>query len=204
MYSLYWACALAFSKLTIIIFIIEFYLFTDPHRPIGPSVVYLDSNTNSISVHCEQKNEIIKFTRKLLDINREKKSVQLVSLSDQGSLRLNQNALDILRNIEKPVAVLSICGPSRTGKSYLLSMMLGLKDIFQTSDSFEACTSGIWMATTVLECDKFVIVFLDTEGTDHVTQVGDIINYLVFVTLLSSYLIYNSKGMQGSDLDKMR
>lgn len=178
--------------------------FIDPHRPVGPGVVYLDSSTNSVSVYCEQKNETIKFTRKVLDINCENKSLQLVSLTDLGNLRLNQNALDILRKIEKPIAVLSIVGPSRTGKSYLLSMMLGFKDAFQTSDSFEACTSGIWMATTVLECDKFVIVFMDTEGTDHVTQVGDIINYLVLDTLLSSYLIYNSKGMQSSDLDKMR
>ena len=181
-----------------------YYSFIDPHRPIGPGVVYLDSDTNSVTVYCEQKNETIKFTRKVLDINCGSKSVQLVSLSDLGDLRLNQDALDILRKIEKPVAVLSICGPSRTGKSYLLSKMLGSKDIFQTSDSFEACTSGIWMATTVLECDKFAVVFMDTEGTDHVTQVGDIINYLVLVTLLSSYLIYNSKGMQSSDLDKMR
>ena len=155
-------------------------------------------------MYCEHKNDTIKFTRKLLDVNCGSKSVQLVSLSDLGNLRLNQDALNLLGKIGKPVAVLTICGPSRTGKSYFLSMMLGLKDVFQTSNLFDACTSGIWMATTVLECEKFVIVFMDTEGTDHVTQVGDIINYLVLVTLLSSYLIYNSKGMQKSDLDKMR
>ena len=191
-----------YLKLTLLLHL--HYLFVDPHRPIGPPVVYLDSSTNSISVYCEHKNDTIKFTRKLLDINCGSKSVQLVSLSEQGNLRLHREALAILGKIEKPVAVLSICGPSRTGKSYFLSMLLGLKDVFQTSDSYEACTSGIWMATTVLECDKFVIVFLDTEGTDHVTQVEDIISYLVLVTLLSSYLIYNSKGMQSSDLDKMR
>ena len=164
-----------------------YHSFTDPHRPIGPVVSYLDSSTNSISVYCEQKDETIKFTRKLLDINHGSRSIKLVSLSDQGNLQLHQDALAILRNIEKPVAMLSICGPSRTGKSYFLSTMLGLKDVFQTSNSFDACTNGIWMSTTVLECDKFVLVLMDTEGTDHVTQVGDnIINYLVLIHMENS------------------
>ena len=61
------------------------------------------------------------------------------------------------------------------------------------------------MGTTALECEEFVLLFLDTEGTDAVGENASINNLLVMTTLLSSCLIYNSVGIpRNTDLQKMR
>ena len=62
------------------------------------------------------------------------------------------------------------------------------------------------MATTVLECDEFATVLLDTEGTDAVGASETVaMSLLTLTTLFSSFLIYNSRRVpQNVDLDKMR
>ncbi|CAI8048979.1 hypothetical protein GBAR_LOCUS26982 [Geodia barretti] len=62
------------------------------------------------------------------------------------------------------------------------------------------------MATTVLECQEFAIVFLDTEGFDAVGASETMaMSLLTLTTLLSSFLIYNSKKVPTKvDLDKIR
>ena len=129
---------------------------------------------------------------------------------DQKILCLNEKALQLLRNISKPVAVVSICGPYRSGKSYFLSQMLRKKNAFTTSSGGDPCTLGIWMATSVLECNEFVVVFMDTEGTSAVegrwgSKHGDVKKTIIFCTLMSSYLIYNSHGpIRQEELENMR
>lgn len=108
-------------------------------------------------------------------------------------------ALDLIKSIEKPIAVLSVCGPYRTGKSYFASSMLGVPNAFTVGHKTDACTHGIWMATNVLECDDYVLLVLDMEGTDAVgkDKTGDTImsSFLVMTTLISSYLVYNSNNV---------
>ena len=118
-------------------------------------------------------------------------------------------ALELLQGIEKPVAVLSICGPYRSGKSYILSRILGVSNAFGVGHTMKQCTYGVWLATTVLECEDYVVVFLDTEGTDHAgaTEADLKCNFslLVFTVLISSTLIYNSMHVpRRSDLEAMR
>ena len=62
------------------------------------------------------------------------------------------------------------------------------------------------MATTVLECDEFATILLDTEGIDAVgTSKTMAMSLLTLTTLLSSFLIYNSRRVpQKVDLDGMR
>ena len=62
------------------------------------------------------------------------------------------------------------------------------------------------MATTVLECEQFATILLDTEGIDAIGASETMaMSLLTVTTLLSSYLIYNSKKVpQKVDLDKMR
>ena len=121
-------------------------------------------------------------------------------------LQLVEDALELLRTINKPLAVLSICGPYRSGKSYFMSRLMGRPEAFQLGHSMRACTRGIWMATTILECQQFAIVLLDTEGIDAIrASETTAMSLLTLTTLLSSYLIYNSKKVpQKVDLDKMR
>ena len=88
--------------------------------------------------------------------------------------------------------------------------MLGTTDAFKTSPKCTPCTLGIWMATSVLECDEFVVLLLDTEGTDaaggkHSDKFGDVQKSIIFCNLVSSFFIYNSIGaIKESELEKMR
>ena len=115
-------------------------------------------------------------------------------------------ALELLETIDKPVAVLSIAGPTRTGKSYILSRILGDPRAFELSHTMRAHTKGIWMSTSVLECSEYCILLLDTEGIDSVAdQASNNAKILVSTLLLSSYFIYNSLGVPSNyDLEKMR
>ena len=129
--------------------------------------------------------------------------------SDAGiNYKLVSETVELLESITKPVAVLSICGPYRSGKSYFLSRMLGRKETFKLGHTMEACTRGIWMASSVLECGEFVLLLLDTEGIDAAGRSNsnaEVANLLVLTMLLSSTFVYNSSRVpRGRDLKKMR
>ena len=138
-------------------------------------------------------------------------SIELVTHDQHSKLIVvNPEAKKLLYAITKSVAVLSICGPYRTGKSYFLSRVLGGDD-FEVTHSRDPCTKGIWMSTNVLEFDDHVLILLDTEGTDAAQESEsssreELMSYLILVTLLSSCLIYNTKGgaFNESDIQQMR
>ena len=87
-----------------------------------------------------------------------------------------------------------------------MSRLLGSPGTFQLGHTMRACTHGIWMATTVLECDEFAAIFLDTEGIDAPkAPKTTVMSLLTLTTLLSSFFIYNSKKVPWKDdLEKMR
>ena len=133
-------------------------------------------------------------------------SIPFAFLTEKKEVALNTEALRLLKTITKPVAVLTICGPYRTGKSYYLSRLLGDKMIFKSSDGIAACTKGMMMATMVLECEEFAIVLLDTEGTNSIgeKEPSAVTSFIVLSSLLSSVFVYNSKGVPGeSDVKNM-
>ena len=132
----------------------------------------------------------------------------VVNRSEDGTVGLEivPESLELLRGIEKPIAPVAICGPYRTGKSYFLSRMVGDSECFKVTHSTDACTRGIWMATTVLECPEFVVVFFDTEGIGAVDDSAQgSINFMISTALISSLLIYNTKRpLQMKDIEKLR
>ena len=142
------------------------------------------------------------------DTKYDERSNRLIRLEVQKRTKLIpvDSTLCLLKEIKKPVAVLSICGPYRTGKSYILSRILGSCNAFDLGHTMDACTFGIWMGTTALECEDYVLLLLDTEGIDAVGASGsDDARILVMTILLSSYLIYNSQRVPtGTDLEKMK
>ena len=126
---------------------------------------------------------------------------------DPAPLKVVEEALEVLSTIDKPIAVLSICGPFRTGKSHLLNQILGCPGAFKVGHHMRACTKGVWMGTTLLECAEYAILFLDTEGIDSPDGVDEaVINKMLIVTtLLSSLLVYNSTSVPDSgDLEYLR
>eukprot|EP00731_Ephydatia_muelleri_P012791 Em0007g101a len=124
----------------------------------------------------------------------------------RSSLKVLPEALQLLKSITKPVAVVSICGPCRTGKSYILSRVLGSGDAFALGHTTDAKTFGIWMGTSVLECDEFTMLLLDTEGIENVeAEAINDASILVLSVLLSSCFIYNSQGVPKKyDLNSMK
>lgn len=124
----------------------------------------------------------------------------------RSGLKIVPETLQLLESIHRPVAVTAICGPCRTGKSYVLSRMLGSSDAFELGHTMDAKTFGIWVGTTVLDCQEFTLLLIDTEGIDAVSaSMKDDASVLVMTVLLSSCLIYNSLGVpKHNDLQKMR
>ena len=105
--------------------------------------------------------------------------------------------------------MVAICGPGRSGKSFFLSRLLEDKEVFKSGHSQKACTRGIWLSTTALTCDEFVLLFLDSEGTGAVgegeTTKETSMSILTLTNLLSSFLIYNSKKVPNKgDLKDLR
>ena len=130
----------------------------------------------------------------------------LIPGEERASLKTVPETLRLLETIQRPLAVLAIGGPCRSGKSYVLSRILGSADAFALGHTFDPKTLGIWIGTTVLDCEKFTILLMDTEGIDSVfAKSRDDACVLVMTLLLSSYFIYNSTGVpHHADLDRMR
>lgn len=61
--------------------------------------------------------------------------------------QLHTEALNLLRSIQDPVAVVAITGKYRTGKSFLANRLLEAVGggSFQVGSTVEACTKGIWI-----------------------------------------------------------
>ena len=132
--------------------------------------------------------------------------LRLVEGKPRSKLVLVPQTLELIKSIKKDLGVLSICGPCRTGKSYVLSRVLGSSDAFELGHTMDPKTFGIWIGTTVLECDEFTLLLMDTEGIDAATaRMKDDASVLVMTILLSSFMIYNSLQVpKKNDLEKMR
>ena len=132
--------------------------------------------------------------------------LRLIEGKPRSKLILVPQTLELIKTIKKNLGILSICGPCRTGKSYVLSRMLGSSDAFELGHTMDPKTFGIWVGTTVLECDEFTLLLMDTEGIDAATaRMKDDASVLVMTILLSSFLIYNSLQVpKKNDLERMR
>ena len=121
-------------------------------------------------------------------------------------LEIVPDALALLSSVRRPLAVLSICGPFRSGKSYFLSRLLG-QEFFEVGHGMNGCTIGLWMSTALLEADNYSILLVDTQGLDSISATESVGCSLMSVTaLLSSFLIYNSRKVpdKNVDLEKLR
>jgi len=124
--------------------------------------------------------------------------VPFILTGDDGtSLAVDPKAKEALSKIKKPVVVVSVVGMYRTGKSFLLNRLMNRTDGFPLGSTVEAKTKGIWMWVGDVPCDPTrALVLLDTEGL-HDPEKGDKthdVQIFTLAVLLSSVLIYNSKG----------
>ena len=129
----------------------------------------------------------------------EDKSIPLIQLQ-KNEFVVNEEAMNLLKEIEKPIAFLCICGKYRTGKSFLLNKVLLNNDGFSVSSTVNPCTKGLWLWKRPLKFamedkEELVVLIVDTEGLGafdkdikHDTKI------VLLGLLLSSLMIYNTLG----------
>ena len=85
---------------------------------------------------------------------------------DNGKFTVNEEAQKYIGSLEGPVAVLTVVGLYRTGKSYLLNRITGNKSGFEVSPTVNSCTKGLWIMKPVIKLpgSDTQILVVDTEG----------------------------------------
>jgi len=135
--------------------------------------------------------------------------LQLVHVSRgcSGSWRfeVDEEAVRVLEAMchKRRVAVCTVCGLARSGKSYLLNLLLGSvlgQERFRVGSTMRACTEGVWMWGATVDDDN-TILFLDCEGfgsTESDRTRDSKLMSLCF--LLSSVFLLNTKGVLNEGL----
>ncbi|MES1918915.1 hypothetical protein MHBO_000805 [Bonamia ostreae] len=136
------------------------------------------------------------------------RSFQIIHQEKNGEIKLNHSGLDEIRLRAAKydhVKVISVIGPYRTGKSFLLNILRnginfelnGLKakeENFQVGSTVQPCTLGVWAQPEIID-GKFFL-FLDTTGLfSPATSEQSDARLLAIISLLSSKIIYNHFGV---------
>lgn len=107
----------------------------------------------------------------------------------------------IIEESENQVAIVSIAGKYRTGKSLLMNLLSGsTENNFEVSASVNACTRGIWFYSepiTIKKDEEIIDIYvMDCEGLGGVDKSQNYdIQIFTLGILLSSFFIYNSYGV---------
>ena len=84
-------------------------------------------------------------------------STELISFDATAKRFVVQpEALGILKKLQGPVAIVSVCGRARMGKSTLLNQLLGklsnnTQKGFTTASTHKPCTKGLWLWSKPIE-----------------------------------------------------
>ncbi|RGB40923.1 guanylate-binding protein [Rhizophagus diaphanus] len=130
---------------------------------------------------------------------RKGKAIQLIKY-ENGKIILNKESLEIIKNIEEPVAIISVVGSYRRGKSYFANVLHGRHDGFELGSKVDSCTKGIFMWDTPFIHNNCRVIILDCEGIDDPKQ-DEVWATKLFILCLaiSSTFIYNINGIVGKD-----
>ena len=123
--------------------------------------------------------------------------IKLINFSK--GFQINEEALDFLRSIKEEIIIVSVIGKARTGKSYLMNLLLdliGKGKGFQVASTLQSCTKGIWLWGTPKNSlnGNAKIIFLDSEGTSSIDKSTKTYDSRIFalVVLISSLFLYNT------------
>ena len=139
-----------------------------------------------------------------LMINKEPEGpINLIEFT-RNDFILNKDALNILNSIKEDLIIVAIVGKARTGKSYLMNLLLNNNNSqpgsgFQISSRLNSCTKGIWLWNTPRDTPhtpNTKIIFIDSEGTNSTDLSTKTYDSKIFalIVLISSLFIYNTHG----------
>ena len=157
---------------------------------------YYQNKNNNIN-HFENENDLM--------INKEPEGpINLIEFT-RNDFILNKDALNILNSIKEDLIIVAIVGKARTGKSYLMNLLLNNNNSplpgsgFQISSRLNSCTKGIWLWNTPRDnpqSPNSKIIFIDSEGTNSTDLSTKTYDSKIFalIVLISSLFIYNTHG----------
>jgi len=93
--------------------------------------------------------------------------IQLIDFSK--GFKINPQAIQFLNSITDEIIIVSVVGKARTGKSYLMNLLLDLigkkNSGFKVASTLQSCTKGIWLWGNYKNSlnGNAKIIFLDSE-----------------------------------------
>ena len=122
----------------------------------------------------------------------------------KDKLILNEEAIEILKNINENLIIVSIFGKERTGKSYLMNLLLNPEENskitkgFKISSQQNSSVKGIWLWNTPIPKpnSKDKIIFIDSAviNSENIYEQVSGSKLLALLLLISSFFIYNTMG----------
>ena len=130
--------------------------------------------------------------------------IKLVDIKDDGLFEITSEGISFLSSLKnQSIAVLSVTGPYRSGKSFLANLIMNNMAGFKVGATINACTKGLWVWGRPIPISKNrKLIVLDSEGLGSVEKdrTGNIdMKIFTLSVLLSSCLIYNTKHAISED-----
>lgn len=111
-------------------------------------------------------------------------AVKWVMAAEGGDLQVGFEALNVLKEVRQgvPINVLTVLGPARKGKSFVMNALAGFDGVFRVSPAVVPCTAGADLSPVLLSLPDFaqggggntarapplsaepVVAFVDMEG----------------------------------------
>jgi Guanylate-binding protein, N-terminal domain len=86
-------------------------------------------------------------------------------VTSDGTIHLNTYVLELISQVKKKLAVISVTGPYRTGKSFLLNRFAGKMHGFQLGNTTNPCTEGLWIWGKPIPINyEMDALLIDSEG----------------------------------------
>ena len=138
-------------------------------------------------------------------------SLPLIAVDDDGKMSVPDESAALLEGIEDGVAVVSVAGPYRSGKSFLMNCLsqeegggggaaAAPAGTFEVGPTTNACTRGLWLFPSTVSLrqadgSQLRVIFVDSEGLGAIKsdQQHDL-HIFSLAVLTSSLFIFNSFG----------